>query len=243
MNQPAESWVVRQREIFQGRRHFMRDILFDKVACKVLWKLTVTGLEHIPASGPAILMMNHVTAVDPFAALGSARPRYVVPMSKIENFWNPFVGILVRSWGAYPVRRGEVDREALRTALLLLEAGEITLIAPEGTRSPALIRPKDGLAYLATRAKPAPVIVPTAVYNLETWLRDLVTPWRRTHACVSYGRGFRLRTEGGGRRISRETLSAMTDEMMYQLAALLPERNRGVYSDLDKATTNYLEFV
>ena len=242
MTVPADSWVIRQRDIFQSRREAMR-FLYDTIVCHLLWKPVVEGLEHIPASGPAILMINHVTAVDPMAVLATVRPRFVVPMSKIENFWNPFVGILVRSWGAYPVRRGEVDREALKTTLQLLEAGEITLMAPEGHRSPALIKPKDGLAYLATRATPAPVIVPTAVYNLESWLRDLARPWRRTEAHLTFGPGFRLKGDPAARRISREVLAAMTDEMMYRLAALLPEHNRGVYSDLSQATTHYLDFV
>ena len=192
MTVPADSWVIRQRDIFRSRRQALR-FLYDKVACTLLWKPVVEGLDNLPASGPAILMINHVTAVDPIAVLATVRPRFVVPMSKIENFWNPLVGILVRSWGAYPVRRGEVDREALKTTLQLLEAGEITLIAPEGHRSPALIKPKDGLAYLATRTDSAPVIVPTAIYNLETWLRDLATPWRRTKVHLTFGQGFRLK--------------------------------------------------
>ena len=242
MTVPADSWVIRQRDIFRSRRQALR-FLYDKVACTLLWKPVVEGLDNLPASGPAILMINHVTAVDPIAVLATVRPRFVVPMSKIENFWNPLVGILVRSWGAYPVRRGEVDREALKTTLQLLEAGEITLIAPEGHRSPALIKPKDGLAYLATRTDSAPVIVPTAIYNLETWLRDLATPWRRTEVHLTFGQGFRLKVEPGAKRLPREVLAAMTDEMMYRLAMLLPEHNRGVYGDLSRATTHYLDFV
>ena len=239
---PSAGWVLRQREMFLGRRRFLRDVVFKYIIQTLLWNITVEGLAHIPAEGGAVLMINHVTAADPLVAVGVVRPRFVVPMSKIENFRTPGIGLVVRSWGAYPVRRGEVDRDALRTTIQLLEAGEVTLMAPEGTRSPGLIQPKDGLAYLTTKVDPPPVIVPTALYNLETWKEDLLKPWRRTPAHVTFGRGFRLRTVPG-QRVRREALAAMTDEMMYQLAILLPERNRGVYSDISQMTTDYLDFV
>ncbi len=242
MNTTARDWVQQQDRVFRSRRHFMRDFLFDKLACTLLWNVTIQGLANIPARGPVILMMNHVTAVDPVAILGVTRPRFPVPMSKAENFGGLVAGLFARSWGAYPVRRGAVDRRALQATLDLLDAGEVTMIAPEGTRSPALIRPKAGLAYIATRANPATVIVPTAVYQLETWLRDLFSPWRRTPVHVSYGRGFRLRRAGTG-RFPRQELDRVMDEMMYQLALLLPDKNRGAYSDLDAKTSDYLDFV
>ncbi|GAB4572233.1 MAG: hypothetical protein Kow0077_11060 [Anaerolineae bacterium] len=235
----TESWAIRQREIFASRRRFFRDVLFRVLAWMFL-DLTVTGVENIPASGPVILMINHMTALDPIVVLGTAKPRFVVPMSKIENFQHPLTGLLVRSWGAYPVRRGQVDREALNIAIQLMEAGEMTLIAPEGTRNRALQRPKDGLAFIATRTNA--MIVPTAIFNAETWKRDLFIPWRRTPVHVSYGPAFRLRKPESG-RVPREVLHQMTDEMMYQLALLLPEHNRGEYSDLSRMTTEYLDFV
>ncbi len=233
-----DSWAVRQREMFASRRRFFRDVVFRHLA-PALWKLTVTGLEHIPAEGPTIVMINHMAALDPIVVMGTVRPRFIVPMSKIENFQNPFSGVLVRSWGAYPVDREKMDREALNIALQLMAAGEMTLIAPEGTRNNGLQRPKDGLAFIATRSDA--MIVPAAISNTEGWKEDLLRPWRRTPIHVSYGPAFRLRRGEG--RIPRETLHRMTDEMMYQLARLLPERNRGEYADLGRLTTDYLDFV
>lgn len=235
----TDSWAIQQREQFASRRHFVRDIAFRWLA-PVFWKVTVAGLEHIPASGPVILMINHLTAIDPIVVVGTAKPRFVVPMSKIENFQNPFTGVLVRTWGAYPVDRDRVDREAINIAMQLMDAGEMTLIAPEGTRNYALHRPKDGLAFIATRTNAT--VVPTAIFNAEGWKQDLVIPWRRTPVHVSYGPAFRLRTPKEG-RVRRETLRSMTDEMMYQLALLLPERNRGEYTDISQLTTDYLDFI
>lgn len=241
MSVPADSWVVQQRRVFELRRRFIRDVLLRGLAFRLLVQVTVEGLEHVPASGPAILMINHITAIDPIVALGAIPHRFIVPMSKVENWWHPLIGVLVRSWGAYAVRRGKVDRTALQTTVDLLKVGELVLIAPEGTRQPALIRPKHGLTYVALRA-PAALIVPTAVYNTEGWLRDLFIPWQRTAVHVAFGRPFRLRT-GGRVRVPRDEMRRMTDEMMYQLAALLPARNRGQYADLAQMTTDYLEFA
>jgi 1-acyl-sn-glycerol-3-phosphate acyltransferase len=235
----AERWVLQQDELFRSRRDFYRNVVFDRVVRTLFWNVTITGLENIPKKAPVIIMMNHLAAIDPFVVAGAVRPRYVVPMSKIENFENPIVGILARTWGAYPVRRGEVDRDALRIAMALMKAGEVTLIAPEGTRNRALQRPHDGLAYIASKTNP--VVVPTAVFNHATWLKDLLIPWKRTPVQVSFGRGFRLKLEDR-KRIPRDELNRFTDEMMYQLALLLPEHNRGEYSDLSKMTTDHLKF-
>ena len=235
----TDSWAVWQREQFTARRRISRDVVFRNLA-PVFWKITVTGLDNIPAEGPVILMINHLAALDPLVVLGTVRPRFVVPMSKIENFKNPFTNLLVQAWGAYPVDREKMDRAALNTALELMAAGEVTLIAPEGTRNRALQRPKDGLAFIATRSDA--VIVPTAIYDTDHWKEDLVRPWRRTPIKISYGPAFRLHNPTG-ERVPRDTLHRMTDEMMYQLALLLPERNRGEYARLDQHTTEFLEFV
>jgi len=70
------------------------------------------------------------------------RPRFAVPMSKIENFKLPIIGPLLRMWGAYPVRRGQTDVTAIERSLDLLRKGNLIMIAPEGTRQPALIKGK-----------------------------------------------------------------------------------------------------
>ncbi len=235
----ADNWAVRQRDEYASHRRFMRDVVFRGLI-PLVWKLNVSGLEHIPASGPVILMINHMAAIDPIVVVATVRPRFVVPMSKIENFEMPVVGSLIRFWGAYSVHRERVDREALNTAIALMDAGEMTLIAPEGTRNHGLQRPRDGLAFIATRTDAQ--IVPTAIFGTEGWPRDLLIPWRRTPVQVRYGPAFRLRRSEQG-RTPRDALRTMTDEMLYQLALLLPERYRGDYADLSQLTTDTLDFV
>lgn len=218
-------------------RRIIRDFLLKYIGFKLIVVPHVEGLENIPISGGTILMMNHTITIDGVIVLGVVKRRFVVPMIKAENFDHWFFGFWARRWGAYAVKRGEADREALKLTLNLLEKGELVLIAPEGHRQPQLHDPKDGLTYLALKS--GSVIVPTAIFNLETWYANLLSP-RRTHATVRFGKPFRLKASG---RLSREEMRQATHEMMYQLAMLLPEKYRGDYADLSRATVDYLEFL
>jgi 1-acyl-sn-glycerol-3-phosphate acyltransferase len=196
------------------------------------------GLENFPAEGPAIVMINHIALIDPVVVLG-AMPRNVVPLAKIEVYRYPLIGIFPKLWEVIPVRRQEFDRKAIRQALRVLEAGECILMAPEGTRSPALQLGKEGVAYLGVKSG-APII-PVAVTGSKGFPTFNPLRWLRKGASVKVGRAFRFRTGEG--RLDRETLRLMTDEAMFVLAELLPEDHRGVYSDLSKATTHTIEFV
>jgi 1-acyl-sn-glycerol-3-phosphate acyltransferase len=212
----------------------LRDVLLQYIGWPLLVKPHVEGLENIPPEGGVILMMNHTVTIDGVVVAGVVKKRNVFPMIKAENFKHPLFGPLVRMWGAYPVERDKMDRQALKHTLELLAAGEVVLIAPEGTRQPALAHPKDGLTYIAIKS--GAVIVPAAVYNLESWYDDLLRP-RRTHCQVRFGKPFILAD------ITRPEMPAATREMMYQLAMLLPDAYRGEFSDLTCATTQHLVFV
>lgn len=234
-----EAYIARQPR-YAPRRRFMRGLI-RSIGFHVLAKATITGTEFIPRSGPTILMMSHVSLIDPVVCLGAVTERFVIPMTKIENARNPLFGILVWGWGAYTVDRGVVDRAALMNSVALLEAGHMILIAPEGTRSPeGLKEPKDGLAYIATKANA--VILPAAMSGghdyLDRWKR-----LRRVHTRVDFGPPFRFKVDGRT-RIPREERSRMTQEAMYQLALAQPDPElRGVYRDVSNATTDTLEFV
>ncbi len=230
--------VVRDQARFDRRRRILRDFVLRPLGFGLLTRLDVRGLEHIPTGGPTLIIMNHIAAIDPFVTTGLITSRYVVPMSKIENMRHPLIGMVGRAWGVYPVRRGEPDRQALASTLALLEQDRPVLIAPEGTRNPALIEARDGTAYLAVKA--GATVVPVGLEGTDgfpsTWKR-----LRRTPVTVRVGPAFRFCADGG--RVPRAVLRQMTREMMWQLARLLPPERRGFYADLDQLTTEYLEFV
>ncbi|MFO7323846.1 MAG: lysophospholipid acyltransferase family protein [Chloroflexota bacterium] len=239
ISQSVEAYVARQPQ-YGWRRSLLRGLI-RTLGFKVLWNVDVSGTENIPDAGPTLLMMNHISLLDPVLCMGAVTNRFVIPMTKIENLRNPLIGPFVRFWGAFAVSRGEVDRKALMNSIELLKSGQLILIAPEGTRQlNGLSQPKDGLAYVATKANA--VIVPAAISGAIGW-QDNLKRLKRTRIQVNFGPPFRFKAGDGG-RIPRETLRAMTDEAMYQLALALRDPGlRGVYSDVSRATTEYLEFV
>jgi 1-acyl-sn-glycerol-3-phosphate acyltransferase len=239
MGQEAQPTKKYDHARLESRRRFLR-FLIREIGFRFLARLDqVEGLENIPASGPAILMINHIAFIDPLIVL-HATPRNIVPLAKVEVYDYPVWGVFPHLWEVIPVRREDVDRRAIQQALEVLRAGEIILVAPEGTRRPYLYEGKNGAAYLASRTG-AP-IVPVAIEGSEGFPTAPLHPrFRRPGATLRFGRSFRFRPELG--RASSDQLRLMTDEAMYVLAAMLPERRRGFYADLSKATQTTIEWV
>ncbi|MEE8174190.1 MAG: lysophospholipid acyltransferase family protein, partial [Dehalococcoidia bacterium] len=94
----------------------------------------VSGKENVCAKGPLIVVSNHLHAVDPLL-LGASIPRRIAFMAKDELFRNRLGASLVRSFGAFPVRRNQLDRQALSQANAVLKKGLALGIFPEGERS------------------------------------------------------------------------------------------------------------
>lgn len=142
------------------------------------FRLHVSGAEHVPERGAAVVVANHKSFLDPvFLVLATRRTlRY---MAKAELFRPPLGWLLVRV-GAFPVRRGEADADALATARAILDGGGVVVVFPEGTRvdeRDALGSPHHGAGRLA-RATGAP-IVPTAIRGTShLWLGPIPKPRR-----------------------------------------------------------------
>ena len=230
---------IKNREYNHASHEPVRRVLrwlITNIGFRWLAKLDrIEGLEHLPPTGPAILMINHIAFIDPIVVLGNL-PRNIVPMAKVEAYAYPIWGIFPHLWDVIPVRRGEVDREALMKALAVLKAGEIVLVAPQGTRQPALSQAKEGIAYLAHKSG-APII-PIAIEGTKGFPSLSKKRWSEPGVVVTLGKPFRFKPVTG--RLPREALRQMTDEAMYRLAAMLPEHRRGYYSDLSKATSEHI---
>jgi len=217
--------------LFRRFANFILRILFT-----ILFKIELIGVDNVPTEGPFIAMINHIYFIDP-VLVGALAPRFIVMMSKIENYNNPLLGLILHLYGSFPIRRGEVDLRAIRTSLDVLKAGHGLLMAPEGTRSPtkALQQGHDGMALIALRSN-AP-IVPIAITGQEQLGHNL-KHLRRTPVRMVFGKAFYFRTQEG--LPHREQLRRMTAEAMYRLATLLPPEYRGVYSDLENATSEFI---
>lgn len=221
------------------RRRFCR-FLLKAVGFTLLVRMSkVEGLENVPDQGPAVLMMNHIAFVDPIILVHTA-PRHIVPLAKTEAYEYPLVGIFPKIWGVIPVARQGIDRRAVAQALDVLKAGEIVLVAPEGTRREALTNPREGAAYLASRSG-AP-IVPVALERTKGFPTfPFSKRWWGPGAEVRYGRPFRFKP--GYERARGDTLRKLMDEAMFVLARMLPENRRGAYADLSKATEDTIEWL
>lgn len=192
-----------------------------------------------PDRGPLILAANHINFLEIPVMYTHLLPRPVTGFVKAEGWENPFLRFVFNLWGAIPLQRGEGDMSAIRAGLAALQAGKILAIAPEGTRTGdgRLIEGHPGIAIMALKSG-APIL-PVVYYGHENlWANALRL--RRSDFIVRVGRPFTLNP--GGKPVTKEVRRKMTDEIMFQLARLLPEDYRGYYSDLSRATEAYLEF-
>ena len=133
---------------------------------KLIWRFKITGAAHIPKDGPVVIAPNHKSFYDSFF-VALATPREVRFMAKQELFEGRSARLL-SMLGAFPVKRGEADPEALETARMVLRDGGVLALFPEGTRhrDPDELRaPRRGAGRLAIEAG-AP-IVPCAIGGTE----------------------------------------------------------------------------
>jgi 1-acyl-sn-glycerol-3-phosphate acyltransferase len=172
----------------------------------VYFRMQRIGREHIPTSGPLIVASNHRSFMDPFViGMMLRRPTYFV--AKTELFRNPLIAWLLSSLGAFPVERGQADRDAMITARAILDRGDVVVIFPEGTRTRpgGLGAPKRGVGRLALETG-APV-VPVALIGTE-----------------AIRRGWRIRPHKVRIRAGRPLRFPQLDEPSPQLARAVTSR-------------------
>lgn len=204
-------------------------LAFFRIVYRVCLRWSVTGRENVPKSGPLIVVANHVNLTDPILLM-LAMPRWVTYMAKKELFSVPIVGHVLRSAEVFSVARSgtfEDKRAVMRQAEDLLSRGHILALFPEGSRDKTgvLIEGKPGAAFLALHSG-AP-LVPIAMLGTEK-ITSPLSLLRRPRVHVRIGKPFHL--EHSARRLSRSDATRLTDEIMRQIAALMPPEQRGPYA-------------
>jgi 1-acyl-sn-glycerol-3-phosphate acyltransferase len=196
-------------------------------------------LRKVPKDGPLIVAANHISSLEVPIVVTRLDDRAMTGFAKAENWDHPFYRFIFEGWGAIPLRRGEADMTAMRAALATLKAGNILAIAPEGTRSGdgRLRRGLPGVVVLALKSG-APIL-PMVYYGGEQFKQNL-RRFRRTPFNIVVGNAFHLNP--GKEKTTHDVRQQMVDEIMYQLAAMLPPAYRGVYANLSLATERYLAF-
>jgi len=208
-----------------------------KTGTSLMCRIDAPDLQKIPRQGPLIVYSNHIGQIEVPLMYTHLQPRPLTGIAKVETWEGWFLRWIFNLWGAIPIRRGEADIEAMRKSLEALEKSHILAIAPEGTRSKTgrLKQAHPGVITLALRSG-APLI-PVAHWGGENFLSNLKR-LKRTNFHVRVGQPFRF--DYGNERVSRQIRQQMVDEMMYRLAALMPEAYRGAYADLGNTTDTYI---
>lgn len=209
---------------------------FTRIICRV----DDNQLARIPQTGPLILVSNHINFIEVPLVYTHLLPRPVTGFAKAETWDNPAMAYLFNLWKAIPLHRGEADLAGLRQGLSALQAGQILAVAPEGTRSGdgRLKRGQPGIVLLALKSG-APIL-PLAYFGSERF-RSNLAQLRRTDFHIRVGRPFTIHPHAS--RSSAQVRQQIVDEIMFQLALLLPPPYRGVYADLSQASSRYLDFM
>jgi len=195
----------------------------------IISRVDLRGMENMP-EGNFILAANHLGRLDT-AILLYAIDREDIIMPIAEKYRNhPLFGMLGRSIHAIWLNRFEADYAALRDILKRMEQGGLMVIAPEGTRSKteALQEGKMGVAFLASKS--GYPVVPVALTGTEDRVvLENIKRFRKSHITATAGKPFYIEIPRGRER--DQAMREATDEIMCNLAVLLPEKYRGVYAD------------
>jgi 1-acyl-sn-glycerol-3-phosphate acyltransferase len=203
---------------------------------KSVWRPRVSGLEHVPASGPVILASNHLSFVDS-VVIPCVVPRKVVFLAKSDYFTGSGVkGAAQRAWfeglGMLPVDRDDTKAAmaSLDTALEVLNRGEAFGIYPEGTRSRdgRLYRGRTGVAHLALTAN-VPV-VPLGLAGTENIQPVGSRMPRLADVTVTFGEPIDITGRYDGVPLGRARRE-VTDEIMSAIAAITGQEQAGVYNE------------
>jgi 1-acyl-sn-glycerol-3-phosphate acyltransferase len=196
-----------------------------KILLLLLTRWEVRGRENVP-NGPLLVVANHVNLADP-PIVGLSVNRKVTFMAKEELFRSRFIGYILRQLGAFPVRRGRVDRRALRQAEQSLAQGLALVTFPEGRRSKnAQLQPAlPGSALIAYKSQVP--ILPVGIAGTEK-IKGIGWWFRRPRVIVNIGYPFHLPQVNG--KVTKAELTEFTHCIMEHIAELLPIRYRGNYS-------------
>jgi 1-acyl-sn-glycerol-3-phosphate acyltransferase len=219
-------------EIISYMHHYpLRSVLQKTfhIIFQVLTHVEIEGLDKFPAKGGYLIAANHLSIVDPVVVFAYLKRDDVTALVAKKHLKNPFFRALVNAVGGIWLNRDEADTRALRAAINYLQGGGIIGISPEGTRSrdsQALQPTKMGVAYLADKASVP--IIPVAIMGTENTFSKLAK-FHRPHITVRFGNPFTLPVVPRNNRDA--VLRQNTDEIMFQIAAMLPENYHGIYAN------------
>ena len=209
-----------------------------KAASCLLLNYRIEGKENLPKTGPLLIVGNHFHFLDTISPI------------KVTKYSLEFIGdaempmapaivkVFPRLWGTLRIMQGTANLEAIRAAEVILEQNGILAIFPEGhVHKAPLGSPLPGAAFLAMRL--GVPIIPIGSYSEDDWdiIGTLTKKHRRARVVTRIGKPFGLLTTGDANYVpSREDVKRAGQEIMEQIAKMLPESARGPY--LQEASMN-----
>lgn len=192
-------------------------------------RVELLGFENIPQNTGFVIATNHLGRLDVALLFYALEGDFILPVAeKYEHHW--LYGPIGNAMGTIWLDRFNADIGSVREILARMKAGEILVIAPEGTRSKteALAEGKPGVAYLAMKA--GVPVMPVALTGTEDRaVVDRLKRFQKSGIKITVGPAFTLPPVQG--RDREAALDRYTDEIMCRIAALLPEKYRGVYAE------------
>jgi 1-acyl-sn-glycerol-3-phosphate acyltransferase len=186
---------------------------------RVLFRTTVDSAGQVPAEGPVVIAPVHRSFID-FFVTSEVTDRKLHYMAK-DSLWNngPLARLLP-SIGAFPVHRGSADRESLRRAQRVLEAGEVLILFPEGERrsGPVVEDLHEGVAFLAART--GATVVPVGIGGSASVMPKGKRIPRPRHIHLVVGAPLRPPERSGEGRTPRSRIHQMTEELTASIQAL-----------------------
>ena len=201
----------------------------NRLLVKVLLDITYHNMESAPRQGALIVAANHLGVLDALIVFSVIDQRdYIVMVAEYHEQY-AFRRWLANLVGAIFVDRYQGDFSALREVMKRLKQGGVLIISPEGTRSKTggLLPGQPGTAYLAAKTG-VPVLPVSIVGSEDRLVAANLKRLKRSPVNLVFGEAFSIPTLPKEGR--EESLQVYTDEIMCQIAALLPESYRGVYA-------------
>ncbi|MCJ7700807.1 MAG: 1-acyl-sn-glycerol-3-phosphate acyltransferase [Anaerolineales bacterium] len=193
-------------------------------------KINVEGIDKIPKNGGCIIASNHLGRMDVILGYYIIKRKDII-LTIAEKYYKILLfRITARALDAIFIDRYKVDYRALRQVLKRLNNGGIMVIAPEGTRSKteSLIEGKPGAAYLAIKTNVP--IIPVALTGTEDRVViERLSKWKRPQLTVTIGDPILAHQDP---KLNRsEAIKQLTEEIMCQIALMLPSKYHGVYGE------------
>jgi 1-acyl-sn-glycerol-3-phosphate acyltransferase len=186
---------------------------------RLLFRTTVDGADRVPAAGPVIIAPVHRSFIDFFVA-SEVTGRKLHYMAKDSLWKNRRLARILPAVGAFPVHRESADREALRRAQQVLEAGEVLILFPEGERrsGPVVEDLHEGVAFLAART--GATVVPVGIGGSASVMPKGKRLPRPRHIHLVVGEPIAPPERTGGGRISRSRIHQLTEALAEEVQTL-----------------------